>query len=59
MSDAEVASQPPDQREMMALVRTAVLTPLAGLMALPPAQRDELLQYRQQLQDTMGIVPVP
>ena len=59
MSQSDVSSVPAEQREMVNLVRDAVLLPLKAIQELPPARRSELLVYREQLQQTMGIIPTP
>ncbi len=59
MRDEDVAVVTGEEREMMDLVRQAVLLPIATIMTFPLEKRNELLQYREQLQSTMGIVPTP
>jgi RNA recognition motif-containing protein len=54
MSDAEVAALPADQLVSVQQVRLAVKLPISSINAMPPEQRDEMLQLRQQLVGVLG-----
>lgn len=54
MTPDTVAALPPSERGQVQRIRDALMMPLPAIHALPPPQRDALLQARAELQSVLG-----